>query len=558
MKTSFALAALAAVLASCASDHTPHVRFANAPAVTAVDDRRDVKTEPAPRPFARTLYHLRGNFIRRVERGMEVNRPRRALGINALDEVPDSTWFTNRIGARDMTADEIRRGPGDVGNPDLHLPWTIKSTKVGGKSIGFIIKDSRGEKWVLKFDGIGVSEVETGPDAISSRLLWAAGFNTPEDHVVYFRPEDLVLAKDAKVKDVFGGERSLDRAALDRLLGKVGHQADGRIRGLASRFLDGTWLGGHLVEGTRPDDPNDRIPHELRRDLRGAQALYAWLDHGDIKEDNFLDMWVTDPADPSRHYIKHYLIDLGLTLGAMGATAFDPRRSFSYAFDATEMVASLASAGAAIRPWESRIDPHVPGVGWFAVDDFDPGSWKPYTPTYLPSQMADRRDNFWGAKILMRFTREQLAAAIETARYSDPRAAAYVLDVLVARQRKTGRYWFERTNPLDRFAMHGSSVCFDDLLLTYGLQAPGAKTYYQVTVTDRAGVRLGQRDNARVPIAASANGSTCTPFLALSRERDGYSIIQLRTRRAGFDMSTYVHVARNAAGTLRVIGIWRQ
>lgn len=555
MKTTLVLAL---VLAACASDHTSKVRFANAPAVTVVDDRRDVAHEPEPRPFARTLYHLRGNLIRRVERGLEVPAPRRALGVNALDEVPNSTWFTNRIGVRDMTPDEIRRGPGNVGNPDLHLPWTIKSTKVGGKSIGFIVKDSRGEKWVLKFDGVGVAEIETGPDAISSRLLWAAGFNTPEDHVVYFRPENLRLAKDAKIKDVFGGEIPLDKAALERLLGKVEHGKDGRIRGLASRFLDGKWLGGHVVEGTRGDDPNDRIPHEHRRDLRGAAALYAWLDHADIKEDNFLDMWVTDPKDPSRHYIKHYLIDLGLTLGAMGATAFDPRRSFSYAFDGEEITTSLLSAGTAIRPWENRIDPKIPGLGWYAVDDFDPATWKPYTPTYLPTAMADRLDNFWGAKIMMRFTREHLAAAIETARYTNPRTSEYVLDTMIARQRKSARYWFGRTNPLDRFTMHGSSVCFDDLLLAYQLEAPGTKTYYQITVSDHAGHRIGQPDNARAPIAATAGGSTCTPFLALSGERDGYSIIQLRTRRPGFDMSTYVHVARDAGGRFRVIGIWRQ
>lgn len=549
-----------AFLAACASDHTSSVRFANAPVVTAVDDRRPVTTDPEPRPFARTLYHLRGNFVRRVERGLEVPRPRRALGVNALDEVPSSTWFTNRIGVRDLTPDEIRRGPGNVGNPDLHLPWTVKSTKVGGKSIGFIIKDARGEKWVLKFDGVGVAEIETGPDAISSRLLWAAGYNTPEDHVVYFRPENLLLAKDAKVKDVFGGETRLDEAALQRLLAKVEHGKDGRIRGLASRFLDGKWLGGHLVEGTRPDDPNDRIPHELRRDLRGAAALYAWLDHADIKEDNFLDMLVTDPADPSRRYIKHYAIDLGLTLGAMGATAFDPRRSFSYAFDVGEIATSLASAGTAVRPWEKRIDPKVPGVGWFSADDFDPGAWKPYTPTYLPVKMADRLDNFWGAKIMMRFTRDHLAAAIETARYTNPATSGYVLDTLIARQRKSGRYWFERTNPLDGFQMVGSAVCFDDLLLRYELEAPGTKTFYQIAVTDRAGHRIAQRDNARVPIRATPGGSTCTPFLALSGEGDGYSIIRLRTRRSnGFDMSTWVHVARDPnRGTFRVIGIWRQ
>src|SRR5215203_112208 len=36
---------------------------------------------------------------------------RRAANVNTLDEVPDSTWFTNRIGRRAMTAAEVAKGP---------------------------------------------------------------------------------------------------------------------------------------------------------------------------------------------------------------------------------------------------------------------------------------------------------------------------------------------------------------------------------------------------------------------------------------------------------------
>ena len=31
--------------------------------------------------------------------------------MNTLDEVPDSSWFTNRIGVRDLPLTEIARGP---------------------------------------------------------------------------------------------------------------------------------------------------------------------------------------------------------------------------------------------------------------------------------------------------------------------------------------------------------------------------------------------------------------------------------------------------------------
>ena len=38
----------------------------------------------------------------------------RAMNVNTLDEVPDSSWFTNRIGRRDMSIAEIVRGPDRV------------------------------------------------------------------------------------------------------------------------------------------------------------------------------------------------------------------------------------------------------------------------------------------------------------------------------------------------------------------------------------------------------------------------------------------------------------
>src|SRR5215212_5055910 len=41
---------------------------------------------------------------------------RRAQNINTVDEVPDSEWFTNRVGARPIPEAELVRGP-NVGAP---------------------------------------------------------------------------------------------------------------------------------------------------------------------------------------------------------------------------------------------------------------------------------------------------------------------------------------------------------------------------------------------------------------------------------------------------------
>src|SRR5678815_969912 len=142
-----------ALAMSCASTpDLPAPRFANAAPVARVDDRRDVATKPAEREFVHDLYHYDGTVQRRFTRAMELPRAQRALGVNALDEVPDSTWFTNRIGIRDLTLDELRAGPTEIGSPEPHMPWTVRSTKTGGSEFGLMITDARGVKFMLKFD----------------------------------------------------------------------------------------------------------------------------------------------------------------------------------------------------------------------------------------------------------------------------------------------------------------------------------------------------------------------------------------------------------------------
>ena len=63
---------------------------------------------------------------------------RRALNVNTIDEVPDSSWFVNRIlarGAPSMTAEDVARGP-DAGRGPAPGPWTIVSGKRRGHHTG--------------------------------------------------------------------------------------------------------------------------------------------------------------------------------------------------------------------------------------------------------------------------------------------------------------------------------------------------------------------------------------------------------------------------------------
>jgi hypothetical protein len=545
------------LLAACAGT-TPAgtLRFANQPPVAAVDDRRDVPDKPAERKFALNLYHLDGYLVLPVLGAMDLEKQRRAGDVNSIDEVPDSTWFHNRIGVRALTPAQVGRGAGgDDPGPEACKPWTIKSTKVGGMSVGFIIEDACGGKYLLKFDGKGVPEMETAADVISARLFWAFGYHVPDDRIVYFERGDLVLAPDASVKNTFGAKRPMTVADLEDRLALIHKEPGVPIRGLVSRFLPGVPIGGYSRRGRRGDDPNDRIDHQHRRDLRGYYVIASWLLHTDIKEGNSLDMWTEDPADPKRHYVIHYLVDFGKALGVMPYTIPDISSGYSYGVDAGIMVGSLFGLGLWRRPWEGVRAPGLTGVGTIDAEHFEPDEFSPQFP-YAPFDEMDRFDAFWAAKIIARFTPAHIRAAVEAGRLSDPRATEYLTRTLIARQQKIVRHWLAKVAPLDRFAIDGDRLCFQDLAIEHGIAADAGTNRYRATGYGWNGAPTGWSQAQ----AATASGRTCFTGLRPGPERDGYLIVRISTRSAtrGYP-DVLVHLAVAPGGrALRVIGLRRE
>lgn len=518
------------------------VRFANVPVVERVDDRRDVPKPPRTNLYLRASYYVE-SFYRLAKRSFRIERDRRALGTNALDEVPDSTWFTNR---KNLSPEDVRRGP-LPDTPERYLPWTIKSGKSGGKEIGFIAEDARGEKFVLKFDPAASPEVETAADAITARLLWAVGYNAASDHVVYFRRSDLRIAPDAATT-VGVRKVPITEASLDEHLAKIARNAEGQLRGIASMYIKGKPIGGAPRAGVRKDDPNDLIPHEHRRDLRGLSVFFAWLSHTDVKEDNTVDAWQEDPADPSVHYVTHYLIDFGWALGADAAATKDPSVDYRYVLDFPETLISIASLGLVREVWEGRPRPRHRGVGMYAADDYHPGDWKPTMPSLMSLLLADTVDKAWASRILIKLTREQIAAAVSAGRLTDPAAEKYLLDTIIARQRMTATYWFKRASPLDDFTVTGGKLCFTDLAMRYELTR--APTRFTIYGYDRSGKLL-----STTPAVADERGKACTASLPLAPDGDRYTVFRIQNSRSV--PPAQIHVANDPAGTPRVIGIQR-
>ena len=98
-----------------------------------------------------------------------------AHNVNALDEVPDSTWFENR----EVTPAEVRRGP--CLPPGLTPPLVVLRGKSSGDTPGFMVEDAHERRFLIKLDPAlrHQPEIGTAADAVASRLYWASGFNAP-------------------------------------------------------------------------------------------------------------------------------------------------------------------------------------------------------------------------------------------------------------------------------------------------------------------------------------------------------------------------------------------
>lgn len=515
------------IVASCApANPVGALRFAPEEPVWRVNDRKPQAEPPPAHSFRRTLYKIDTALVHRMTNALELHESKRARDINALDEVPDSTWFTNRIGVRDLTLDELRVGPNVDASPFDHLPWTITGGKVGGRSLGFTFEDALHRKFLLKFDGAAFPELETGTHVILHRILWAIGFNVPQDFLGHVRRPDLQISPKARAK-------GLDEAALDAALRTVYVRDDGSIRVLASMFVPGKVLGPYAATGVRKGDRNDVIPHELRRSVRGQYPIFAWLSHTDIKEDNTLDAF-------DDGYVTHYLVDFGKALGAMNITDDEISNGYRSQYDLREAVTNAVTFGLRTEPWEGLQRPPLRGVGLFDAAHYDPEGWAPYL-FYPPFSERDRSDTFWGAKLLMRFTPAQLRAIVEEAQLSDPRAVEYLVDTLIARQRATGRAAYRDVVPIDAVTIQDSRLCFTDLVIRDRLQRSPAT--YSLDVYDRSGKATG----VSASVTPDARGRACT---AIDLAGD-YTIVRVRGR----GHTAVVHVATLRDGRVAVVGL---
>ncbi len=333
---------------------------------------------------------------------------REAADVNALDEVPDSTWFTNRHAMHRLSPAALALGPNGAHAPAATGPLVVLSYKPAGMTAGFVVRDAKGDRYVVKFDSAGYPEVPTGAEMVCTKILHALGWNVPENYLVRLDPSRFVVADDAWTRDGAGTKRALTTADVSQLLAGVAWLPDGRVRAVASRWVPGHAKGGFRTLGRRADDPDDVVPHEDRRELRGLRVVAAWINYTDARRGNFLDTFVPDPGSAGgRGHLVHYLLDFSSALGAGNDDWKSPRYGHEYFFDPPRALLRVATFGM-VQPAWSKVPLAHPALGYFDADTFDPEEWRTTYPNPL-FDAATTRDAFWGAKLVSAFSDADLA-----------------------------------------------------------------------------------------------------------------------------------------------------
>ncbi len=187
--------------------------------------------------------------------------------------------------------------------------------------------------------------------------------------------------------------------------------------------------------------------------------------------------------------------------------------------------------------WESAKPFRYPSIGYFESEIFKPDKFDPIVPNPAFENMTDR-DAYWGAKIVMAFRDEHLAALVKAGQFSDQEAEAYLLRTLIERRDRIGHHWFGKVNPLEYFETEYKDSAlyfkFDDLAVKYGLE-PGDATYrlracfkgkdvVEMRELTSTGFSLSADDLNRMRMSYTSNSSK-------DRSEDHLYEIQLRTKR---------------------------
>ena len=335
----------------------------------------------------------------------------RAQNVNTIDEVPDSSWFTNRDRRAPLLGRRARARARSSGRRRTPRRWTLIREKASGFAPGFTARTPTARRGSCRSIRPRNPEGRDGGDRRSRpSIFWALGYNQVETFLTQIDPTRIEIDPKATVRRPSASARR-SRATTSTTCSSARRATptaptEPRPAGCCRARSSARFR----YEGTRPDDPNDIVPHEHRRELRALRVFGAWTNLTDMKAGNTLDTLVTENG---RGVVKHYLQDVGSTFGIGANGPHDWDEGWEYFYQGNTHAA--AAVHVRLRP-EPVADRRLHGL---RLDRpvrrrrVRPATWKPHAPTTAYMEMrAD--DAFWAARRVMAFTDEMIRAIVKT------------------------------------------------------------------------------------------------------------------------------------------------
>ena len=377
--------------------------------------------EPAPLPVSgiepRALSAVLENIRNTIKTTGQRHPPTGiipAQGVNTIGEVMDGEWYVNRHATRRMAIDELQRGPRNDLSPSVEASWQVLVVKPFGVNPGLLVSDAKRDLYILRFDPPGYEGLATGAEMVTTRFLYALGYHVPENYIVRFDRSRLAAIAEGQMVSSAGRPRPLVDDDIDAFLRRVPNGSDKLYRAVATRVPQRreSLLGPYQFWGTRSDDPNDTVPHEHRRDLRGLFVFQAWLNNSRSRAVDTQDILTpVDGVPRIRHYLVDFTRSLGSSFGNGPKLAWEGNETSGSGL--AEMRRNILGMGLLTRDWMREKYPDLPEVGAFASATFEPDAWTTSQPIpAFENRLPD--DTFWAAKQVMAFSDEEIRSIVRT------------------------------------------------------------------------------------------------------------------------------------------------
>jgi len=437
-----------------------------------------------------------------------------AADVNALDEVPASSWYD---------PEQPVLAPEGITPPVPPLLALDERAVIGDGAL--VIRDARGLRYELRVDPKEQAGLRTGAEVVGGYLLRSLGLRAPRSWIV--------TLPDA----VFTTDGDTSRARLGDWLTTTAATVEGGRRVSATFWPGGIDVGITSDFSARRDDPNDRVPHHDRRTLRAMKIFAHWMAWRQFGVRSTRDVYVGKPGEG---HLLHYFVGMSRALGTQ-----DLQPEAVRAEQAGSVGWNLITLGLSRPKVTAARHAEFPSLGYLPAD-LVPGDFDVSIP-YSPFVRMQPADEYWAAKRLMDAPAEALRAGIPAAGLPI-NAGAHLVDVLERRRRLLIEHAMTVVTPVDVTASVGRSVWLRDRAIAAGF-ANASTTRYEVAFLDTEGREISHGIRFK-----AAGELTAIPLPA--GHLFGAIVLHVRAVRDGAQLprACDVHVMADRA-SVRVIGI---